>query len=113
MPVPAQAHTNPDEGITNDEGVTSSKSKYDALNILKNIHEAAVQELFYNWDMEKLLPLIQGTFDFIAGVNDDKKWSEYDLMYEWTDFTHFYTSAFYTRSNYFSVECSKEALIDE
>lgn len=101
----AQVHTIPDE-------VTSSNSKYDAINILENIHKQAVQDMLNKWKMENLIELLQKTFNFIAGVNNDDEMSEYDLMYEWTDFSHFYSAAYYTRTNHISVECAKEELED-
>ena len=105
--VPAQAHTR------TDEAATSAKSKYDALSILKNIYEDASWNLFKEWDMDNLIRLIQKTFDFIAGVNDDEKYCEYDLLHEWTDFVNAYSPAYYTVKNYLSVEYSKVEYQDE
>jgi len=92
--------------LTTDEVTSSANSNYDAINILKSIHEQAAIDLFHKWKMQRVIELIQKTFDFIAGVNDDEKWSEYDLMNEWTDFSHFYSAAYYTGANYGNLEGS-------
>jgi len=115
---PANVPTTTDEVKTSTTSNQSEKvaemaqkePKYDAINVLKAIHDEAVQDLFYKWKMEKVIELLQRTFDFIAGVNNDEKLSEYDLMYDWTDFANFYSAAFYTRENHIAVECSKEEL---
>ena len=96
---PAKVPTTTDE-------VTSSQSKYDAINVLKHIHDEATGNLFFQWKMQRVIELIQKTFDFIAGVNDDEKWSEYDLMNEWSSFVNHYSPAYYTGTNFWNLEGS-------